>query len=135
MRLALALLCCVYAAPALPPGRPVQPSVTLTASSERVVLLENYGGPEPCPSCNPTPMPVELAAATRSLQGRKLTYIYTVTGGKILGEGARVRWDLSGLKPGVYSVRVRVRGRRGRGVTDSKQVTVEVCRCIRESFP
>lgn len=33
-----------------------------------------------------------------------LTYNYTVSGGKIIGTGASVIWDLSGVKPGNYTI-------------------------------
>jgi len=33
-----------------------------------------------------------------------LTYVYAVTGGKIVGVGPNVLWDLSDVKPGVYSL-------------------------------
>jgi len=33
-----------------------------------------------------------------------LTYFYTVSGGKIVGNGANVTWDLTGLKPGTYTI-------------------------------
>ncbi len=33
-----------------------------------------------------------------------LTYIYKVSGGKIIGQGANVIWDLSGVKAGTYTI-------------------------------
>jgi hypothetical protein len=33
-----------------------------------------------------------------------LTFNYTVSGGKIVGQGAKVVWDLSGVKPGTYTI-------------------------------
>jgi hypothetical protein len=33
-----------------------------------------------------------------------LTYYYTVTGGKIVGEGPKVQWDLSDTRPGRYTI-------------------------------
>lgn len=33
-----------------------------------------------------------------------MTYFYTVSGGKIIGNGANVIWDLSGVKPGTYTI-------------------------------
>jgi hypothetical protein len=33
-----------------------------------------------------------------------LTYNYAVSGGKIIGQGARVVWDLSGGEPGTYTI-------------------------------
>ena len=33
-----------------------------------------------------------------------LTYNYTVTGGRVIGTGANVKWDLTGVGPGTYSI-------------------------------
>ncbi len=35
-----------------------------------------------------------------------ITYEYSVSGGKIVGRGAKVVWDLSGVAPGTYTIRV-----------------------------
>ena len=36
----------------------------------------------------------------------KLNFTYTISGGKMIGSGANVKWDLSGLEPGTYTVSV-----------------------------
>ena len=41
-------------------------------------------------------------------EGDLLTYKYTVTGGKIIGTGANVVWDLSGIAPGPYFITAAV---------------------------
>jgi hypothetical protein len=33
-----------------------------------------------------------------------LTYVYTVTGGRIIGTGATVKWDLTGVRSGTYTI-------------------------------
>lgn len=33
-----------------------------------------------------------------------ITYMYALSGGKIIGEGSKVVWDLSGVAPGTYSI-------------------------------
>lgn len=33
-----------------------------------------------------------------------IKYVYSITAGKIIGEGANVKWDLSGVKPGTYLI-------------------------------
>ena len=40
--------------------------------------------------------------------GDTLLYSYTVTGGRITGEGANVSWDLTGVQPGTYTSTVEV---------------------------
>lgn len=55
-----------------------------------------------------------------------LTYQYTVSGGKIVGEGARVSWDVSGLKPGSYTITAAVDDGCGFcGMTRTETLTVK----------
>jgi hypothetical protein len=55
----------------------------------------------------------------------KLTYDYTVSGGRITGTGANVKWDLSGVQPGTYTITAVVDD--GSGVRgDPRTETVEV---------
>jgi hypothetical protein len=37
-----------------------------------------------------------------------LTFQYKVSGGKVIGEGEEVKWDLTGVPPGVYTASVDV---------------------------
>ena len=41
---------------------------------------------------------------TATPESEDLTINYTVTGGKIVGKGRNVIWDLSGVKPGTYFI-------------------------------
>ena len=45
---------------------------------------------------------VEITAVNREDIEQK--YVYTVSAGKIIGEGANVEWDLSDVKPGSYTI-------------------------------
>ncbi len=57
-----------------------------------------------------------------------LTYQYTVSGGKIIGQGQKVTWDLSGLKPGNYTITAGVDDGCGVcGKTMTKTVVVKEC--------
>jgi hypothetical protein len=61
-----------------------------------------------------------------------LTYNYTVSGGRIVGTGANVSWDLSGLQPGTYTITAGVDDGCGLcGQTQTRTVTVENCNCVR----
>jgi len=53
-----------------------------------------------------------------------LTYSYTTAGGQIMGSGATVQFDATGLKPGSYSVKCAVND--GRGGTAEASGNVEV---------
>lgn len=123
---------CICALSFLSFGYPRPASVSITASSDTV-----RASPTGCETpytdseagCSPTSPYIELTATAGGFKSRKLIYAYTVTGGKITGRGPHVRWDLSGLGPGVYSVRVEVEDRRGVRATASKQIPVERCTC------
>jgi hypothetical protein len=55
-----------------------------------------------------------------------LLYSYTVTGGRIIGGGANVKWDLTGVRPGTYTVIVGVDDGAGIvGKTFTRTVVVE----------
>lgn len=57
-------------------------------------------------------------------------YYYFVTGGKIIGEGAKVVWDFSVARPGNHSITVGV-GKDGviKGNLITKNVAAELCEC------
>jgi hypothetical protein len=60
-----------------------------------------------------------------------LTYNYTVSGGRIVGTGANVSWDLSGLSPGTYTIVAGVDDGCGLcGQTQTRTVTVVACDCV-----
>ncbi len=59
-----------------------------------------------------------------------LTYTYTVNGGRIVGNGANVSWDLTGAQPGNYTVTVGANDGCGIcGQTKTETITVEKCDC------
>lgn len=57
-----------------------------------------------------------------------LVYSYTVSGGRIVGTGAKVIWDLTGVRPGDYTITAGVDD--GCGICgDTKTMTVKVIEC------
>jgi hypothetical protein len=57
-----------------------------------------------------------------------LTYNYTVSGGRVVGTGANVSWDLSGVQPGTYTITAGVDDGCGVcGTTKTQTVTVANC--------
>ena len=57
-----------------------------------------------------------------------LTYNYTVSGGRIVGTGANVQWDLSSAQVGTYTIVTGVDDGCGVcGKTDTKTIRVEEC--------
>lgn len=57
-----------------------------------------------------------------------LTYNYTVSGGRIVGQGASVQWDVSGMQPGTYTITAAVNDGCGVcGATQTRTITVKEC--------
>ena len=60
-----------------------------------------------------------------------LTYNYTVSGGRVVGSGANVSWDLTGVNPGTYTITAGVDDGCGVcGETKTQTITVEKCDCV-----
>jgi hypothetical protein len=47
---------------------------------------------------------IQVSTTTVDPEGDVLTYNYTVSGGKIIGTGAKVTWDLQGVPAGTYTI-------------------------------
>jgi hypothetical protein len=111
-------------APEFLPNQP--PTVALSASTTSITL--------PCPTgtmsttCTPsTSQTVQLSANASDPDGDTLYYSYTVTGGRITGEGPNVTWDLTGAAPGTYAATVAVDD--GCGCVTESTVNVTVAEC------
>jgi hypothetical protein len=75
---------------------------------------------------------VTVATTAVDPENDVLTYNYTVSGGRIVGTGANVSWDLSGLQPGTYTITAGVDDGCGLcGQTQTRTVTVENCNCVK----
>ncbi|HVF55744.1 MAG TPA: hypothetical protein VM934_06315 [Pyrinomonadaceae bacterium] len=78
------------------PQRP--PTLTLDSDAQVVTL---------CPDAESMANPrVRLKANGFSPDGNPLRYRWTVSGGRLEGDGTEVVWDLTGAQPGVYSANV-----------------------------
>jgi hypothetical protein len=65
-----------------------------------------------------------------------LTYNYTVSGGRIVGQGANVSWDLTGVRPGTYTITAGVDDGCGLcGQTQTQTITVVDCECEQPPAP
>jgi hypothetical protein len=110
----------------------VPADVTNVTLSDTTVTL-------PCPpntrsregACNDSST-VRVSTTATDKENDPLTYTYTVTGGRITGSGANVDWDLTGVRPGTYSITTAVNDGCGIcGKTDTRTITVEECRdCV-----
>jgi hypothetical protein len=99
---------------------------SLTLSSATIVI--------PCPagthSTGSCPDGTSISVTTHATDPENdvLTYNYTVSGGRVVGTGANVSWDLGGVQPGSYTITAAVDD--GCGVCGStKTQTVTVANC------
>ena len=71
---------------------------------------------------------VNVTTVASDAENDVLTYNYTVSGGRIVGQGANVTWDLSGVRAGTYTITAGVDD--GCGICGKTQTTtVEVVEC------
>lgn len=107
-------------APEFLPNQP--PTVTVTANPSSITV---------CPSdpsqANPSDSRVQLSASATDPDGDTLLYNWSVTAGRIIGEGPNVTWDLSGVAPGTYTANVEVDDGCGCVAFASTSVTVSEC--------
>jgi hypothetical protein len=112
--------------PSILPNQP--PTASLAPSTPTITLPCAPGYHSKAGSCpanaNTT---VGLTTTASDPDGDTLLYSYTVTGGKVTGEGANVSWDLSGAGPGTYTASVEVDD--GCGCITSSTTTVTIASC------
>lgn len=78
-----------------------------------------------------TDQTVDVATTAVDPEGDVLTYNYTVSGGRIVGQGANVSWDLTGAQAGTYTITAGVDDGCGVcGTTQTRTITVEACDCV-----
>jgi hypothetical protein len=89
----------------------------------------------PCPSgtvstsnsCNDN-QSVNVKPVVENKSGDTLVYDYVVSGGRVVGSGSNVSWDLSGVKEGTYTITSKVDNGCGFcGTTKTKTITVKKC--------
>jgi hypothetical protein len=69
---------------------------------------------------------VKVSTTAVSAENVDLKYLYTVTGGEIIGQGAKVTWNLSEAKPGIYFITAAVdEGWGVLGTIQTKEITVK----------
>jgi hypothetical protein len=118
--------------PPKPPNQP--PTVSVSSSSSSITL--------PCPegtssaTCTPSSSrEVTLTAASADVDNDTLLHTWTVTGGRITGEGRTVTWDLSGVNPGSYTASVEVNDGNQHTANATTTVTVAACTDCRPPCP
>jgi hypothetical protein len=113
--------------PSILPNQP--PVISSFAASAPMITMPcppgSHSSAGSCPATANTT--VGLTTTASDPDGDTLLYSYTVTGGRITGEGANVSWDLSGAGPGTYTASVDVDD--GCGCITSSTTTVTIANC------
>jgi hypothetical protein len=78
-------------------------------------------------SCSSTAdLQVALTAVTSDFN-KQSVFAYAASGGRIVGEGSKVTWDLSEAGPGIYAATVEVQDNKKHRAVSTVNVTVQLC--------
>ena len=104
------------------------PAVNSVAISDTTITLPCAPGfHSTSGACNDS-RTVTITTSASDPENDVLTYNYTVSGGKIVGTGANVQWDLATATPGTYTITTGVDDGCGVcGKTDTQTITVVEC--------
>ncbi|MEO6334026.1 MAG: hypothetical protein ABIO91_03510 [Pyrinomonadaceae bacterium] len=104
-------------------------SVTLSDTTITLGCRPGYV-PREGTTCNDSSS-ISVATSASDPENDVLTYSYTVSGGRIVGTGANVSWDVGGLAPGTYTVTAAVDDGCGLcGKTQTQTITIAECDCV-----
>ncbi len=71
-----------------------------------------------------------LVKVSHSLNIKNPKFTYTVSGGRVAGSGAEVKWDLTGVSEGYYTITAGISNESEVLMTYTKAITVEQCECV-----
>jgi hypothetical protein len=103
---------------------PTLVSVTASTASFTLPCPPGTSSPTCTPSSNQT---LDLTAAATDPDNDTLLFTWSVTGGKLTGEGRTVSWDLSGVQAGTYTATVDVNDGNAHTANGSTTVTIAAC--------
>ncbi|HEU4833761.1 MAG TPA: Ig-like domain-containing protein, partial [Pyrinomonadaceae bacterium] len=104
-----------------------QPPVVASVSPSIASILRPCPPPTSSTSCTPTGSEVTLVANASDPDNDQLLYTWSVSGGRLSGEGRQVTWDLSGVTNGSYTATVEVNDGNQHTASGSTTVTVADC--------
>jgi hypothetical protein len=111
----------------IPPKPPNQPPVVSSVTPSMASVLRPCPPPTSSSSCTPTGSEVTLVANATDPDSDQLLYTWSVTGGRLSGEGRQVTWDLTGVANGSYTATVEVNDGNQHTATGNTTVTVADC--------
>lgn len=116
------------------------PTPVKSSEAEEISLDKNIV----CIPCPPGYRPREgadcdtnmrITVSSAKPENKMLEYEYTISGGRIIGEGAKVIWDMTGAKPGTYQIRIDIEEKlRNEKRSETKIITVEDHICNGDCF-
>ncbi|MBV9241147.1 MAG: hypothetical protein JO314_03980, partial [Acidobacteria bacterium] len=112
-------------APAPAVNRP--PTISSVTLSSNTITIPCPPGSHSRSGCSDVS---SVSVSTRAMdpENDPVTYTYGVTGGRIVGSGANVTWDLGGVSPGTYTITTSVAdGCTSCSKSDTETVTVKQC--------
>ena len=81
-------------------------------------------------------MTVQVTTTAVDPEKDVVVYNYTVSGGRIVGQGSRVSWNLTGIAPGTYTITAGVDDGCGIcGQTQTRTITIRSCNCVVPVMP
>jgi hypothetical protein len=104
-------------------------NVTALALSDESIVGGCPAGQRPAEGaqCDESTM-INVTTTAVDPDNEPLVYNYTVSGGRIVGTGKDVQWDLSGVSPGTYTITAGVDDGCGLcGQTQTKTITIAEC--------
>jgi hypothetical protein len=110
------------------------PVVNLTPSNSSVTVcpVAQHSFNASCSSSGE----VTLTADAGDVQNNEVLFTWTVTAGRLRGEGRTVTWDLSGVAAGTYTATVEFNDGNQHTSTVSTSVTVALCAdCVTRESP
>jgi hypothetical protein len=119
------------------PPKPPNQAPTVSSVTPSISAVHRACPPEQGTSANcPTATEVTLVANATDPDNDQLLYTWSVTGGRLSGEGRQVTWDLSGVANGTYTATVEVNDGNQHTATGSATVTVADCPdCVKPPPP
>ena len=86
-------------------------------------------------TCNDK-MTVQVTTTVADSEKDVVMYHFTVSGGRIVGQGANVSWNLTGVAPGTYTIMAGVDDGCGIcGQTQTRTIAVKSCDCVVPVMP
>jgi hypothetical protein len=108
------------------PNKPADVTA-VSLSDTRITLPCGPGQRSRSGACNDS-RTVSVSTTAVDPENDVLTYNYTVSGGRIVGTGSNVTWDLGDAQPGTYTITTGVNDGCGVcGKTNTQTITVETC--------